>query len=112
MCDTAHTSNLCARDIFALVQVTAATDRAELTRDMFAFASHMMRTANVGTFQAIADLDLSFTQIKALCALEADAAERSVGELADRLGVSLGAMSRAGWSITRIRLAVDETYGR
>ena len=62
---------------------------------MFALASHMMRAANVGTFQAIADLDLSFTQIKALCALEADGRERSVGELAEELGVSLGAMSRA-----------------
>lgn len=77
------------------MQVTAATDRAELTRDMFALASHMMRAANVGTFQAIADLDLSFTQIKALCALEAGGSDRSVGELAEQLGVSLGTMSRA-----------------
>jgi len=72
-----------------------APERAELTRDMYAFASHMMRAANVGTFNAIAELDLSFTQIKALCALEADGLERSVGELAEELGVSLGAMSRA-----------------
>jgi DNA-binding MarR family transcriptional regulator len=76
------------------MQVTA-TDRVELTRDMYAFASHMMRAANVGTFKAIAELDLSFTQIKALCAVEAEDRALSLGELAEGLGVSLGAMSRA-----------------
>jgi DNA-binding MarR family transcriptional regulator len=69
--------------------------RTALTRDMFALASYLMRTANVGTFNAIAELDLSFTQIKALCALEADGEERSVKALAESLGVSLPAMSRA-----------------
>ena len=49
----------------------------------------------MGTFNAIAELDLSFTQIKALCALEADGEERSVKALAESLGVSLPAMSRA-----------------
>jgi DNA-binding MarR family transcriptional regulator len=76
--------------------VTAAQpNRAALTRDMYALASYLMRTANVGTFNAIAELDLSFTQIKALCALEADGEERSVKALAESLGVSLPAMSRA-----------------
>jgi DNA-binding MarR family transcriptional regulator len=70
-------------------------DREALTRDMYALASYLMRTANVGTFNAIAELDLSFTQIKSLCALEADGEERSVKALAESLGVSLPAMSRA-----------------
>jgi DNA-binding MarR family transcriptional regulator len=70
-------------------------DRKELSRDMAALASFLMRTANMGTFNAIAELDLSFTQIKALCALEADGEERSVKALAESLGVSLPAMSRA-----------------
>jgi DNA-binding MarR family transcriptional regulator len=69
-------------------------DRDALTRDMYALASYLMRTANVGTFNAIAELDLSFTQIKALCALEMDAEDRSV-KLAESLGLSLAAMSRA-----------------
>jgi len=73
----------------------AATDREPLTGDMYALAAYMMRSANVGTFNAIAELDLSFTQIKALCALESDGEERSVKALADSLGVSLPAMSRA-----------------
>jgi len=62
---------------------------------MAALASYLMRTANVGTFNMIAELDLSFTQIKALCALDADGEERSVKALAESLGVSLAAMSRA-----------------
>jgi DNA-binding MarR family transcriptional regulator len=76
---------------------TAATsaDREALSRDMAALASFLMRTANVGTFNMIAELDLSFTQIKALCALDADGEERSVKALAESLGVSLAAMSRA-----------------
>src|ERR1700688_5255713 len=87
--------------MIALMQVTAgalpeiAPERAELTRDMFALASYLMRTANVGTFNAIAELDLSFTQIKALCALEAHGEERSVKALAESMQVSLPAMSRA-----------------
>jgi len=62
---------------------------------MAALANYLLRTANMGTFNAIAELDLSFTQIKALCALEADGEERSVKALAESLGVSLPAMSRA-----------------
>ena len=62
---------------------------------MFALASYLMRTANVGTFNTIAELDLSFTQLKALCALETDGEERSVKALAESMGVSLPTMSRA-----------------
>jgi DNA-binding MarR family transcriptional regulator len=75
--------------------IAGATDREELSRDMAALANYLLRTANMGTFNAIAELDLSFTQIKALCALEADGEERSVKALAESLGVSLPAMSRA-----------------
>jgi len=49
----------------------------------------------MGTFNAIAELDLSFTQIKVLCALDMDGEERSVKALAESLGVSLPTMSRA-----------------
>jgi DNA-binding MarR family transcriptional regulator len=76
-------------------EVAPSVSRPELTRDMFALAAYLLRTANVGTFNAIAELDLSITQIKALCALEADGEERSVKALGESLGVSLPAMSRA-----------------
>jgi DNA-binding MarR family transcriptional regulator len=77
------------------ITAPTVTDRDELTRDMFALASYLMRTANVGTFNAIAELDLSFTQIKVLCGLDMAGEERSVKALAESLGVSLAAMSRA-----------------
>ena len=70
-------------------------DRVSLTRDMYALASYLMRTANVGTFNTIAELDLSFTQLKALCALETETEELSVKALSESMGVSLPTMSRA-----------------
>jgi len=73
----------------------AQANREALSRDMFALASYLMRAANVGTFNAIAELDLSFTQLKALCALEMEGEERSVKALAESMGVSLPTMSRA-----------------
>jgi DNA-binding MarR family transcriptional regulator len=54
-----------------------------------------MRTANIGTFNTIAELDLSVTQLKALCALDADHEERSVKALAESMSVSMPTMSRA-----------------
>jgi DNA-binding MarR family transcriptional regulator len=74
---------------------TSHENRDVLTGDMYALAAYFLRRANVGTFQAIAELDLSFTQIKALCALEVDDRVSSVKALADSLGLSLAAMSRA-----------------
>jgi len=75
----------------------AATSAAPdvLTRDMYALVSHLMRVSNFETFGMIAELDLSFTQIKALCALDRESEERSVKALAESMGVSLPAMSRA-----------------
>jgi DNA-binding MarR family transcriptional regulator len=77
------------------ISAPPGADRDALSRDMAALANYLMRTANMGTFNAIAELDLSFTQIKALCALENAGEERSVKALAESLGVSLAAMSRA-----------------
>jgi DNA-binding MarR family transcriptional regulator len=62
---------------------------------MFALASYLMRRANVGMFNTIAEFDLSFTQIKALCALEAQDEAVSVKGLAASMGVSVAAMSRS-----------------
>lgn len=72
-----------------------AGGREALTSDMYALASYLMRSANMKTFNAIAELDLTFTQIKTLCALDEQGEERSVKALAETLGVSLPAMSRA-----------------
>src|SRR5271167_3375566 len=80
------------------MQLTAAEqelDRDELARDMFALASYLMRSSSVGALNTIAELELSFTQIKALFALDVDGDGRSVKALAESLRVSLPAMSRA-----------------
>jgi DNA-binding MarR family transcriptional regulator len=74
---------------------TVPSDRSALTRDMYALASYLMRSSNVGAFNTIAELELSFTQIKALCAMDLDNEDRSVKALADSMKVSLPAMSRA-----------------
>jgi DNA-binding MarR family transcriptional regulator len=66
-----------------------------LTRDMYALMSHLMRNSHVETFDLIAELDLSFTQIKALCAMDLEREDRSVKALAESMHVSLPAMSRA-----------------
>ena len=84
--------------VTATVPVTApasAGERTTLARDMYALLSYLMRTATMGTFNTIAELDLSFTQIKVLCALEMEGQDRSVKALADSMLVSLPAMSRA-----------------
>jgi DNA-binding MarR family transcriptional regulator len=62
---------------------------------MYALASYLMRTSNIGAFNTIAELDLSFTQIKALCIMDLDESSPSLKELAESMNVSLPAMSRA-----------------
>jgi len=74
---------------------STGTDRLALTRDMYALVSYLMRVSNFGSFNMIAELELSFTQLKALCAMDVDDEDRSVKALAESMGVSLPAMSRA-----------------
>jgi DNA-binding MarR family transcriptional regulator len=82
--------------MFVCVQVTMSqVARQDLTRDLYALASYLMRTSNVGTFNTIAELDLSFTQIKALCVMDLGESEPSVKGLAESMGISLPTMSRA-----------------
>ncbi|HEY3828426.1 MAG TPA: MarR family transcriptional regulator [Solirubrobacteraceae bacterium] len=74
---------------------SACTSREALIRDMYALGSFLMRASNVGTFNKVAELDLSFTQIKALCTMDLDDSEPSLKGLAEAMKVSLPAMSRA-----------------
>jgi DNA-binding MarR family transcriptional regulator len=78
-----------------LTSPATKVDRLALTRDMYALASYLMRSTNLGAFNSIAALELSFTQIKALCAMDVDGEDRSVKALAESMQVSLPAMSRA-----------------
>jgi DNA-binding MarR family transcriptional regulator len=79
----------------AAVAPAGEAARLALTRDMYALTSYLMRASHVGTLNMIAELDLSFTQIKALCAMDAENEDRSVKALAESMKVSLPAMSRA-----------------
>jgi DNA-binding MarR family transcriptional regulator len=74
--------------------VTPASREAAIS-DMYALASFLMRASNVGAFNTIAELDLSFTQIKALCSMDLSDSQPSVKELAESMNVSLPTMSRA-----------------
>jgi DNA-binding MarR family transcriptional regulator len=69
--------------------------RSAVIDDMYALASFLMRTSNVGAFNTIAELDLSFTQIKTLCSMDLGENQPSVKELATSMNVSLPTMSRA-----------------
>src|ERR1700685_1949792 len=73
----------------------AQDSRSAVIDDMYALASHLMRSSNVGAFNTIAELDLSFTQIKTLCLMDMGGCETSVKGLAEAMNVSLPAMSRA-----------------
>jgi DNA-binding MarR family transcriptional regulator len=80
------------------MQVTSQpqqVDRVGLTRDLYALASYLMRSSNIGALNTIVELELSFTQIKVLCAMDIDGQERSVKWLAESMSLSLPAMSRA-----------------
>jgi DNA-binding MarR family transcriptional regulator len=69
--------------------------RSAVIDDMYALASFLMRSSNVGAFNTIAELDLSFTQIKTLCSMDLGEGQPSVKELAGSMNVSLPTMSRA-----------------
>jgi DNA-binding MarR family transcriptional regulator len=60
---------------------------------MEALAAHVNHSSCPTLFQAVGELDLSFTQVKALFTLEGG--ERSVGEISAALGLSLPATSRS-----------------
>jgi DNA-binding MarR family transcriptional regulator len=69
--------------------------RSTVIDDMYALASFLMRTSNVGAFNTVAELDLSFTQIKTLCSMDLGDSQPSVKQLAQSMNVSLPTMSRA-----------------
>jgi DNA-binding MarR family transcriptional regulator len=74
----------------------AALDaRTALARDLYAVVMHIMRSGNEEAFRALAEFDLSLTQVKAAHLLDGIDEATSVKHLADLVGVSLPAMSRS-----------------
>jgi DNA-binding MarR family transcriptional regulator len=71
----------------------AADSVAELAGQLLALWRSITRAGGVGVYAIFEELDLTLTQVKALCALSA--AELTVKELAERLDLSLPGASRA-----------------
>jgi DNA-binding MarR family transcriptional regulator len=72
----------------------AASDSAtELAAQLLALWRQVISAGNVDTYAIFEELDLSLTQVKAMCALSLE--EMTVKELAERLGLSLPGASRA-----------------
>jgi DNA-binding MarR family transcriptional regulator len=74
------------------VQATVASKQA-LARDLAAFLIHIHKTSSSQWFQTIEELGLTLTQIKVLHALSDR--ELPVKAIADEIGLSLPAISRA-----------------
>jgi DNA-binding MarR family transcriptional regulator len=73
---------------------TQATD-AGLAKRLGHFVGYVMQTCGKDVVQLAADFEVSFSQMKALNALREHSEPMSVKALGDRLGLSMGAISRA-----------------
>jgi DNA-binding MarR family transcriptional regulator len=81
------------------MQATSAPAQATydtLTEDVGTFLLHLMKASSSNFFRAMAEHELSLTQIKVLYHLEdQDETESSIKALADQFAMSLAAMSRS-----------------
>ncbi len=73
----------------------AAAPADTLAADMAALWKYLIRAHGTDFFETVGELDLSFTQVRALSILANDLERATLGELGDRLGLSLPAVSRA-----------------
>jgi DNA-binding MarR family transcriptional regulator len=76
------------------MQRTAPVTPAALADDVLALMMHLLKASSQDVFAAVGELDLSMTQVKMLHAVESED-DLSLKGLAERLGLSLGAASRA-----------------
>jgi DNA-binding MarR family transcriptional regulator len=70
-----------------------ATSAAELAEQLLVLWRSAITTGRVGSYAIFEELDLTLTQVKALCVLAT--AELTVKDLAEQLGLSLPGTSRA-----------------
>ena len=66
-----------------------------LAADMAALFKYLVRTHGSDFFETVGELDLSFTQVRALSILTNELERATLGELGERIGISLAAVSRA-----------------
>ncbi|TMK41969.1 MAG: MarR family transcriptional regulator [Actinobacteria bacterium] len=67
---------------------------AELAAELMTLLAYVHKTSGGGFYALVEELGLSLGQVKALHMLDASEGELAVGELAELLGLSLGATSR------------------
>ena len=66
-----------------------------LTEDLATFVKYLLHAHGEDFFKAVGELDLSFSQVRILGVLARDVERASVNQLAERLGLSLPAVSRS-----------------
>jgi DNA-binding MarR family transcriptional regulator len=86
------------------VQALTSEDH-DLVRNLGGFMKHLLGFGASGFFQAVADLDLSLSQIRALHALVREPEGTSLGVLAEHTGLSLPTASRVVDSLVQRGLA-------
>jgi DNA-binding MarR family transcriptional regulator len=68
---------------------------AKLTEDLAGFVKYLIHAHGEDFFKAVGELELSFSQVRILSLLTRETPQASVKDLADRLGLSLPAVSRS-----------------
>ena len=68
---------------------------ATLTEDLAGFVKYLIHTHGEDFFKAVGELELSFSQVRMLGLLARELPQASVKDLADRLDLSLPAVSRS-----------------
>jgi DNA-binding MarR family transcriptional regulator len=66
-----------------------------LAADLAALFKYLVRTHGSDFFETVGELDLSFTQVRSLSILTGDLERATLGELGERLNISLPAVSRS-----------------
>ncbi|HEX8744809.1 MAG TPA: MarR family transcriptional regulator [Thermoleophilaceae bacterium] len=67
----------------------------QLTEDLAGFVKYLIHAHGEDFFKAVGELELSFSQVRILSLLARELPQASVKDLADRLGLSLAAVSRS-----------------
>lgn len=75
-----------------------------VTDDVMGFLSHLKKSGEAHILGVAAGLDLSFSQLRAMFVLVDCQEELAVGELAERLGLSMATTGRAVQALTRAEL--------
>ena len=77
------------------MQAIAATDDTRLTSQLYGLLKYLLHGHGGDYVRAVGELELSLTQLRALHVLVNEVDQASLGDIAERLGLSLPAVSRS-----------------